>query len=148
MKVREARLVYSTTGRGTSITGKKLLSSREVYELMQPIVDNPMESFWIVALNARHQVQFITCISLGNATATVVDPKSVFDRIFKHPMTPITAIIAVHNHPSGNAQPSHEDHKVTRQLHAACNILEVEFIDHVIITQDDRFSFKDAGELQ
>ena len=83
-------------------------------------------------------------ISSGGVSGTVVDTKI----ILKHAIEILASgIIAVHNHPSGNLQPSEADRKITRTLKDAAKLLDIHLIDHLIIGDKNYFSFADEGIL-
>ena len=88
---------------------------------------------------------------MGTATATLAHPREVF-RVAV--LASAVAIVCIHNHPSGDPSPSAADVAITRQLHEAGNLMEIELLDHLIIgnQEDDPngrgyFSFREAGRL-
>ena len=95
-------------------------------------------------LNRFNKVIGIVCISTGSVTSTIVDPKLIFGAALK---AVATGIILAHNHPSSNLQPSDADKKLTAKLKAGAVLLEMEILDHLIITEDGYFSFADNGIL-
>jgi DNA repair protein RadC len=102
----------SGAGRRTTIT-----SSRDIYNVMRPqLQDLPHEEFWIVLLNRANVVMRTEKVSSGGVAGTVADPKM----IFKHALENLaSSIILVHNHPSGNRQPSGADISLTKKLREA-----------------------------
>ena len=112
---------------------------------MQPLIgDLQHEEFWVLYLNNNMKVVFKSQLSKGGISGTVVDLRMIFKMAFEHNAT---AIILVHNHPSGNNKPSDADFKVTNKIKIACNNLEISLVDHVIITQNNYYSFKDSDKL-
>ncbi len=83
-------------------------------------------------------------ISQGGYSGTVVDPKLVFAIALT---TKASAIIAAHNHPSGNLTPSNADLTLTKKLRAAGEVLDLPILDHLIITTEGYYSFADEGLL-
>ncbi len=90
-------------------------------------------------LNARHQVIAKETLSIGTLTASPVHPREIFAPALSHRAA---EIILVHNHPSGDAQPSAEDVEVTEKLAEAAEILDIALIDHVIVAKDGWCSLK------
>ncbi|QYJ67224.1 RadC family protein [Flavobacterium litorale] len=124
---------------------KQITSSRAVFELMQPIIGElPHEEFWIIYLNNSNKVIYKNQLSKGGITGTLVDVRIVFKTALEQNAT---SIILVHNHPSGQLQPSDSDKQITRQLKAAGKSLSISVLDHVIVTENGYYSFADEGIL-
>ncbi|MEL7118613.1 MAG: JAB domain-containing protein [Bacteroidota bacterium] len=101
------------------------------------------ESFKILLLNRANKVKGIYEVSKGGVTGTVVDPKLVFSVALK---TMSTAIILIHNHPSGNLTPSSADIQLTQKLKKGGEILDINVLDHLIITPQLQYtSLADQG---
>lgn len=121
----------------------RISNSRDVYELMKAVLlDLLSEEFWIVLLNRANHVIQKQKISLGGISGTVADPKV----IFKHALeNSASSIILVHNHPSGNRNPSEADIRLTKNLCEAGKLLEISVLDHIIFINDGFFSFADEN---
>lgn len=118
-----------------------LENSKSVIELIQTqLKDKTKEHFKLIMLNSRNKVINIADISTGTLNASLVHPREVFIEAIKHHSC---AVILVHNHPSGEAEPSNDDLKITKRLKEAGNIIGIEVLDHIIIGKDNYFSFKD-----
>jgi DNA repair protein RadC len=78
-------------------------------------------------------------------SATIADPKLIFSAALK---AGACSVIIAHNHPSGNIEPSAEDKKLTSRVRSGGELLEIQLIDHIIITADNYFSFCDQGLLR
>ena len=102
------------------------------------------EVFKVVYLNSQNQIIDTADISEGTASSSSVPPREVVEGAVKNNAT---ALIFVHNHPSGNLEPSDADKKITRQLSDAGKMLEIPVIDHLILTLDSFFSMADEGIL-
>mgnify|MGYP001426029240 FL=1 len=106
-------------------------------------VDRMKEHFWVIGLSTRNAIQYIDLVSLGTLNASLVHPREVFRFSI---LKAVSSIILSHNHPSGNAEPSEEDMKITRRLVEAGKIIGIEVLDHIVIGDRDSFySFKERG---
>ncbi|TVP76376.1 MAG: JAB domain-containing protein [Puniceicoccaceae bacterium] len=108
-----------------------------------------VESFWILCLDRKNRLIKRVEITKGTATSCLAHPREVFRPAIK---VNATAIIAVHNHPSGDPAPSRADIQITRQLRESAKVICIELTDHVIIGERQRdpqglgfYSFNDAG---
>ena len=105
---------------------------------------NIYESFFILLLNRANNTTGFAKISQGGTAGTVVDIKI----IAKYAVESLSsAVIICHNHPSGNKQPSDADLNITRRIKDALLLLDIKLIDHIIITENDFYSFADNGNL-
>ncbi len=102
------------------------------------------EEFKILLLNRRNRVLGIVHISSGGFSGTVADPKIIFSSALK---SCASGIILCHCHPSDELDPSMEDRNVTNKLKAGGKLLDLEILDHLIISKDDYYSFTDEGVL-
>lgn len=123
----------------------RVTSSKEVYEhFVQSIGDLTHEEFWAMYLNRNNAIIHMQRLSEGGFSATVVDPKRVFNLALE---TKAASVIVAHNHPSGNLTPSTEDRRITKKLFIAGRHLDLPILDHLIITNQGYFSFADEGIL-
>ena len=123
----------------------KIECSQNVFELMKPeLIDKSHEEFWIVLLNRANSVLKKQCISSGGISGTVVDPKLIFKTALDELAS---SIILVHNHPSGNLQPSEADIRLTQKLKKSGDLLEIAVLDHIIFTDHNFLSFADENLL-
>lgn len=121
----------------------KISSSRDVHKFFQPVIaDLPHEEFRILYLNRANHIIGSIKASQGGTTGTVIDIKIILKNAINRFAQ---GIIVAHNHPSGNAKPSESDKKITQKLKSACELLDVSLLDHVIIADDNYFSFADNG---
>jgi DNA repair protein RadC len=122
---------------------KKITSSKAVFEIMRPIIGELLhEEFWVIYLNNSNKVVYKSQISKGGLTGTVVDTRIVFKMALEHNAT---AIILTHNHPSGKLLASEADKQITKKLRDAGSNLDIQVLDHIIITEKAYFSFVDEG---
>jgi len=114
----------------------------DVFKLLKEIGSYKKEHFIGLYLNARHQLIHKETISIGSLEASIVHPREVFEPALRHHAA---TLIAVHNHPSGEPDPSSKDLKINERLIKAGKILGIELIDHIIITSKAFTSLKDKG---
>jgi DNA repair protein RadC len=92
---------------------------------------------------ANHVIGWFN-VSMGGVASTVVDPKVIFSVALK---CNTSGIILSHNHPSGNLNPSNADLELTKKLKNGGQILEIQILDHIILTTESYFSFADEGVI-
>lgn len=118
-------------------------SSRDAYELLQPIVaDLPHEEFWALFLNRGNKVIAKERLSQGGVSGTIIDAKLVMKRGIE---LLASSIIVCHNHPSGQNRPSDADIVITRKLMDAGKLLDIPILDHLIVAGGEYYSFMDNG---
>lgn len=123
----------------------RISSSRDAYEQIQPyLLDLSHEEFWLLLLNRANEVIKPVQVSQGGVSGTVADPKIIFKFAIENLSS---AIILVHNHPSGNLKPSEADKELTRRLSAVGKLMEIPVLDHLIFTDGGYLSFADEGML-
>ena len=102
------------------------------------------EQFWIMLLNNANKVIKMEKVGVGGMTGTTADPKKIFKCALENNAA---SIMLCHNHPSGNVVPSNADKQITNNLVKAGQFLEIKILDHIIIGNDNYFSFADEGLL-
>lgn len=132
---------------------KPLMDSPEkVYHWLQPQMQHlDVENFRVLCLNRKNRLIQDLVITSGTATASLVHPREVFRGAIRHGAT---AIIAAHNHPSGDPAPSAADIAITRQLQKAAKVIQIDLLDHIIIGNNAHdpagkgyYSFGEGGLL-
>jgi len=124
---------------------EQIQSAADVFRIMHPhLQDLRHEEFWILLLNRANRVIKKCSISSGGITGTIADPRLIFKAAVE---CLASGIILVHNHPSGNTQPSEADRQLTKKLKQAGLLLDIQVLDHVIFTDHSYFSFADEGTL-
>lgn len=122
----------------------KIGSPDDIYEIMRQVllrenrVGRNKEYFWVMGLATDNQISYIELVSLGSFSASIVTPLEVFHLAVSKK---ISRIVLIHNHPSGNLQPSEEDKITTQKLVAGGEILAIEVLDHLVISEDGYYSF-------
>ena len=126
--------------------GKSVITmSSDVFTLMKPLVEDlQTEQFWVVYLNNANKLLAKQKASEGGMTATIVDVRLVLKRALE---VNATAIILCHNHPSGVSTPSHADVSLTNKIKKAAQCMDIQVLDHLIITDHSYFSFADEGRM-
>lgn len=133
--------------------GKRLLKGKtegfylhpeDVWKELKDIRDNKKEHFVIFYLDSRNQEIKREVISVGSLNASLVHPREVFEPAVKNLAA---QILLAHNHPSGDSEPSEEDLEINKRLSEAGKILGIEVIDHIIVTRNSYFSFKEKELL-
>lgn len=102
------------------------------------------EEVKVILLNRANVVLGIYELSRGGSTSSVVDIKIILSVALK---THSSSIIVVHNHPSGNLNPSEADKSLTTRLKKACEVINLVLLDHLIVTRESFYSFKDNNLL-
>lgn len=121
----------------------RINSSRDAFNAIAPLLtDLHHEEFWVLLLNRANEVFARERLSTGGMAGTVVDVKMVFKSVLD---ARAAALIAVHNHPSGNLQASQADVDLTKKLKQAGALLEIPLLDHLIVSERGYFSFADEG---
>jgi DNA repair protein RadC len=124
---------------------QKITSSIAAYELLQPrIGELKHEEFWIIYLNNSNKVLQLSQLSKGGITGTLVDVRLAFKEALE---VGAVGIILAHNHPSGTLKPSESDIKLTSKIRKAGESLDINILDHLIITEKAYFSFADEQML-
>jgi len=110
-----------------------------------------VEKFWVLCLNRKNRLLKQVEVTSGTATSSLAHPREVFREAIRHGAT---AVVCVHNHPSGDPAPSAADVQVTRQLRDAAKAVDIELLDHVIVGRAGAdpqgrgyYSFREAGVI-
>jgi DNA repair protein RadC len=108
------------------------------------LAGRPHESFMVIFLNTKNQVLHHRIVHEGTVNRAVIYPRRVIEEALAHHAS---GLILVHNHPSGQSDPSSEDRQLTRALIEATRALDIRILDHIIVGKDDHFSFAEAQQL-
>ena len=124
-------------------TGVRVGTSRDLFQHYYPrLRDLRHEVFKVVLLDAKHMVIRDVTISEGSLTINIVHPREVFNIAVRESAA---AVVVLHNHPSGNPEPSVEDYALTQRLVTAGDILGIHVLDHLVIGDGSYVSFADKG---
>jgi DNA repair protein RadC len=122
-----------------------LNSTRDTRDFLQAhLRDRKQEVFCVLFLDNRHRVQAFEELFQGTLNGTAVYPREVVKRALKHNAA---AVILVHNHPSGVAEPSRADELLTTRLKEALDLVEVRLLDHLVVGDGEMVSFSERGLL-
>ena len=128
----------------------KIGSPEDLYDIMQKILlresrtGRQKEHFWVIGLAVSNKISYIELVSLGSISSAIVTPLEVFNLavLKKSPK-----IVLVHNHPSGNLKPSPADIDITTKIVDGGKILTIEVLDHLIISEESYYSYKEHNKL-
>lgn len=123
----------------------RISCSKDVADIFQPILGDLLhEEFWVIFLNRSNKVIGRMKLSQGGVSGTVTDVRMVMKKAIE---CLASGIIVCHNHPSGNLNPSESDSKITLRIKEAGNLMDIQLLDHLIITDQDYYSFADNGMI-
>ena len=123
----------------------RIRSARDVHLLFRELGACDRECFAVALLDRKNRVTGFHVVSIGCLQGTLVHPREVFKAAI---LANAAAIIALHNHPSGDPTPSAEDREVTQRLRAAGELLDIPLLDHVILAADGYWSLVEGGALE
>ena len=127
--------------------GEQLNNSREVYNVMKPLFaqNDDVETFYCLFLNGRNRIISIEKMFSGSISSAAIYPREIVKRVIA---LKTSAVIVAHNHPSGNLNPSESDTRITQKIKEAGNVMDIQLLDHLIITPgEDYYSFADNGVI-
>lgn len=124
---------------------KRISSSKDLVDyLRQELQHLPHEEFVVVFLDKANKVLSFQKLSRGGISGTVVDSRLIFRKALEERAC---SIILSHNHPSGNLNPSNADVELTRKLKQAGSLMDINVLDHLIVSNEGYYSFADEGLL-
>jgi len=123
----------------------RLTSSSQLAAFLKTsLKDYAYEVFAIVFLNKSNKVKHFEVMSKGGISHTIVDPRIVFLKALE---VQATSMVLCHNHPSGSLRPSRADEEITARLKSAGKLLDIEVVDHLIVSDEGYYSFADEGMM-
>ncbi len=135
--IREVRVQYIAS----EATPFQIKKAEDVADFVRSVmIDNSREQFFALYLDGKHAVVSYSLISIGTANSAPVHPREVFQRAI---LSGAIAVVVAHNHPSGSSDASQADRRVTSELRAAGKLLEIQLLDHVIVTQSGCHSLRE-----
>ncbi len=123
---------------------RKIDKSSDAYEYFSSMRDLQLEECHVLMLRQNHTIIGEAIVSKGGITGTAVDVREVMRHAV---MNRATAIVLCHNHPSGNLRPSHDDDNLTKRVDDACRVMNIQFIDHIIVSEIGYYSYREQGRI-
>lgn len=123
---------------------EQIKTAKDIYNKLKKYHNKKQEYFISIYLDGANNIVATKVISIGTLNQSLVHPREVFSYAIQKRCA---SIIVAHNHPSGVLTPSSEDINITKRLQSSANILGIEFLDHVILSKDGFYSFKEEGLL-
>ena len=121
------------------LSNRKVTSPQEIADIFVPILrDDNKERFIVVCLNSANKIIKHETISIGNLNSSIVHPREIFKVAID---CSSASIILIHNHPSGNPEPSREDIQITKKIVESGKIMDIPVFDHLIIAGESYTSF-------
>ena len=120
-------------------------TSGDVARIFRPLIEGlKHEECWVLYLTNSNRIIERQRVSQGGVQGTVVDHRLIAKRALE---LLATQVLMVHNHPSGAAEPSEQDKALTRKIAGALALFDIRLLDHIILSSDGEFSFRQAGLL-
>lgn len=120
-------------------------SSAMAYQLFHPVLSFlAHEEFWVAYLNHQNKVITRHCLSKGGIASTTVDLRLLLKKALE---VGATGLLLAHNHPTGNLQPSKADIALTEKINKAAKVIDIQLLDHLIVSEKSYFSFADENIL-
>ncbi len=129
----------------------RILNAQSIYDIMREVllrensIDRNKEHLWLVCLSASNRLLMIELVSLGSVHSTIVEPMDIFSFALQKRAV---KLILVHNHPSGELEPSPPDIEITERMYAIGKFVRVPVIDHLVISTQGYYSFDEQGLIQ
>lgn len=124
----------------------KCTSSEMIFQYIKPTLEYlPHEEMWVIYVRRDLTIIDKEKVSEGNSIATIFDIRKIVRHILDRKAC--CGVILVHNHPSGNLIPSTQDKNITKQLRDACNLFDIKLLDHIIVGEEEYFSFLDSNQF-
>jgi DNA repair protein RadC len=123
---------------------EKISGSKDVFEYFHHLSDLRNEEFWVMFLNRANKIISTQKVSQGGITGTVADIRIILKNALDNFAC---GVVLCHNHPSGNLEPSNEDKELTQKVKQTAKLLDINVLDHIIISDAGYFSFADEGIL-
>lgn len=121
---------------------KRISSSNDVFQMFRSLVHTPRECFICLHLDNKNKILCVDYVSQGSLTASIVHPREVFTSAI---LSAAASLVFVHQHPSGDPEPSREDLDITNRLKQAGELLGIRTMDFIIIGDERYVSLADRG---
>ncbi len=121
--------------------GQSLTNSQMAFQACRAVIGGlPVEHFLVLSLDSRRRLLGQHVVAQGSLTQTLVHPREVMRPALR---ARAAAILVAHNHPSGDSQPSQDDHVVTQRVRAAADLMAIPLLDHLVLGADSYYSYAD-----
>lgn len=144
-KAAQLKASFELAKRKEEVSGENISikTSKDVLKLVRPrLKDKKKEHFLVLSIDTRSTLIRMGNISIGTLDANLVHPREVFKEAIQ---SLASSIILVHNHPSGNPEPSDADIEITKRIVKTGGVIGIDILDHIIIAKDRFYSFKEKG---
>lgn len=134
--VKEGNFDYDTT--------LKLNNPKQVYEIAKQLnlQNKPEEELWLVCVDVKNSPIGLHLISKGNLNSSIASPREIFKRVI---LNNAFGFFLIHNHPSGDVNPSNDDIKITTKIKECASLFDIEFLDHVVVGGNIFYSIRESG---
>lgn len=145
MQIEAVMEIVRRYSKETTANRVRIKNSKDIYDLMRSDIANlPHEEIWAIFLDQANKILALYKASEGGHAATVFDAKKILRQAI---LARAQSIILCHNHPSGTLRPSPQDDHITRRLLEACKALDLRMLDHVIVSTEGFFSYRDSSSI-
>jgi DNA repair protein RadC len=121
---------------------RRITCSSDVYQLFKHLVDCPRERFLSLHVDSKNRILCVDTVSQGSLNASIVHPRELFSSAI---LSAAAGIILLHQHPSGDPEPSREDIDLTKRLKEGADLLGIRILEHIVIGEGRYISFADKG---
>lgn len=116
---------------------EKITSSISLAQWMAKLIGNEtQEHLIVICLNTKNQINSYATVSIGSLNQSIAHPRDILQRAL---LSNSARIAILHNHPSGNPNPSINDDNFTERMRDACNLIGIDLLDHIIVTDSSRY---------
>jgi DNA repair protein RadC len=123
---------------------RRITCSSDVYQMFKHLMESPREEFIALHVNSKNAVICMDRVSQGSLNASIVHPRELFSGAI---LSAAAGMILIHQHPSGDPEPSREDIELTKRLKEGADLLGIRLLDHVVVGEGQYVSFADKGLL-
>lgn len=149
IKLKQIKAVYRTfrikeDSPGYITTGERFTSPEQIYRTFRYLTQETKEYFLTLHLDGKNRLVCMDTVSVGSLNQSIVHPRELFKTAC---LSSSSALLLVHNHPTGDPTPSSEDISITRRLKECGELMGIRVLDHIIVGDDSYTSFVERGIL-
>ena len=123
---------------------KKINNSEDVFNEVKKDFSNFQEKVTLVGVNAKNEILYKKVIFMGGVNTSIIDKRIIFQELL---LNNCSRFFLAHNHPSGDITPSQSDFNSTKELKKASEIMEIQFLDHIVYSKDKFYSMFDNEDM-